>query len=146
MRHIAIVTRLALFTWICSGVHSLHAQNAPKQLPVYVKDRKLAYTPDSLGNRVPDFSYCGYRPGTYPIPEAPIKIIVPAVKGDATFIIQNAIDEISKLPANELGVRGAVQLQKGVYHVEGSLKLHTSGVVLRGSGFGEDGTVIIGEG
>ncbi|HEY0678362.1 MAG TPA: hypothetical protein VGD17_08745 [Chitinophagaceae bacterium] len=37
------------------------AQKQTKPLPLYItQDRKLASTPDSLGNRSPDFSYCGY--------------------------------------------------------------------------------------
>src|SRR5690606_7837007 len=44
------------------------------------------------------------------------------------------------------GSRGAVLLLPGEYHLSGSLKLHTSGVVLRGSGFTENGTVLMGEG
>src|SRR5690606_40835456 len=52
----------------------------------------------------------------------------------------------SQLPVDEKGLRGAVLLQPGRYVLSGSLKLHTSGVVLRGSGFTENGTVLIGEG
>lgn len=115
--------------------------------PIYIKkDGRLAYVSDSLGNRIPDFSYAGYEGGNKAIPEAPVKMVVPIQEGDATARIQAAIDYVSQLPVDEKGLRGAVLLQPGRYVLSGSLKLHTSGVVLRGSGFTENGTVLIGEG
>ena len=33
------------------------------QSPLIYKSDKLVYTPDSLGNRIPDFSYAGYMAG-----------------------------------------------------------------------------------
>lgn len=119
----------------------------PPPAPVFTgSDHQLQYTPDSLGNRVPDFSYCGYASGEKTIPDAPIRIVVPVTKGDATGHIQSAIDYVSSLPADKAGIRGAVLLRPGVYHVHGSLSLHTPGVVLRGSGMGEAGTIISGDG
>jgi hypothetical protein len=119
----------------------------PPPAPVYTgPGNQLMYTPDSLGNRVPDFSYCGYAGGDKAIPSAPVKVVVSIKEGDATLRIQAAIDYVSSLPADKDGLRGAVLLQKGAYHVNGSLYLGTSGVVLRGSGFGEDGTIISGDG
>ena len=114
--------------------------------PLTVQNGKLKYTPDSLGNRIPDFSFCGYKAGEQTIPDATVKVVVPVSDGDATLRIQSAIDYVSKLPADAQGIRGAILLQHGKYKVEGSLKLHTPGVVLKGSGFGDDGTVIIGAG
>ena len=123
------------------------AQKIDKPLPpLSVVKGKLHYVPDSLGNRIPDFSYCGYKAGEQIIPDAAIKIVVPVSDGDATLRIQSAIDYVSKLPAGASGLRGAVLLQKGKYKVEGSLQFHTSGVVLRGSGMNNDGTTIIGAG
>lgn len=117
------------------------------KLPVYLgKDGKLAYTPDAQGNRIPDFSFCGYRAGESPIPDAVIKITVPLRKGDATLAIQSALDHVSGLPIGKDGLRGAVLLEKGSYHVEGALYIRASGVVLRGSGTGENGTLLIGAG
>ncbi|MFD2537505.1 DUF6298 domain-containing protein [Sphingobacterium chuzhouense] len=114
--------------------------------PLVWKEGKLVYQADSLGNRIPDFSYAGYEGGNKAIPEAQVKIVVPIHTGDATRRIQAAIDYVSKLPKDEHGLRGTVLLLPGEYHLSGSLKLHTSGVVLRGSGFTESGTVLIGEG
>lgn len=110
------------------------------------KDGKMAYTADALGNRIPDFSYAGYMAGKKPIPDAVIKVVVPVSKGDATLRIQSAINYVSKLPVGKDGLRGAVLLEKGTYEVAGILKLATSGVVLRGSGFGENGTKIFATG
>lgn len=119
----------------------------PPPAPIYTgSNQQLQYTPDSLGNRIPDFSYCGYASGNQPIPNAPIKIVVPVTTGDATRRIQAAIDYVATLPTNKDGIRGAVLLQQGVYHVTGSINLSASGVILRGSGAGEGGTVISGDG
>lgn len=111
--------------------------------PVYKdKDGKLAYTPDAQGNRVPDFSFAGYMAGEKPIPLAAIKVTVPLKSGDATLRIQSAINYVSKLPIGKDGLRGAVLLEKGVYEVAGTLTIPASGVVLRGSGMTDQGTVI----
>lgn len=115
-------------------------------LPLYVDKGKLMYTPDTLGNRVPDFSYCGYKASEQPIPNVDIKIVVPVTKGDATMRIQSALDYVASLPAGANGFRGAVLLQKGVYEVFGQLRITASGVVLRGSGMDEKGTTIVGAG
>lgn len=110
------------------------------------KDGTLSYSTDSLGNRIPDFSYAGYDGGNSAIPDAPVKIFVPLKQGDATQRIQRAIDYVAQLPLDSKGLRGAVLLEAGTYLVEGSIHLHSSGVVLRGAGFVEGGTVIKGAG
>jgi hypothetical protein len=112
--------------------------------PLAYKNGQLIYTPDSLGNRIPDFSYCGYKGGDEVIPDLQVKVIVPPSAGDATARIQAAIDFVSKQNADAKGFRGVVLLQPGTYLVEGSLRLRTSGVVLRGSGI--DKTILRGAG
>ena len=120
------------------------AQKVAQKPPVSVVDKgKLSYTTDSLGNRIPDFSFCGYAAGEQAIPHVPAKVVVPLTAQDATAIIQAAIDKVSSLPADKNGFRGAVLLLPGNYRVAGSLHLHTSGVVLRGSG---QNTIITGTG
>ena len=109
-------------------------------------DGRLSYNPDAHGNRVPDFSYAGYKSGEVPIPDVPIKVVVPIISGDATHRIQSAIDYVSTLPLDKNGIRGAVLLSKGTYHITGSLKIKTSGTILRGMGMGEDGTVLFAAG
>ena len=112
----------------------------------FVNNDSLVFNKDSLGNRIPDFSYCGYKAGEKAIPNAPVKIVVPLTNGDATSSIQNAINYVSKLAADNNGIRGAVLLQQGTYSVKGSLHFNTSGVVLRGSGMLQGGTILLGAG
>jgi hypothetical protein len=118
------------------GQTGLQAQKKPRPpLPVeQVTGGHLQYTADEQGNRIPDFSYSGYRAGAVPVPEAPIRVTVPVVKGDATLRIQSALDYVASLPQDKEGIRGAVLLEKGTYEVAGSLRINASGVVLRGSG------------
>jgi hypothetical protein len=84
--------------------------------------------------------------GNQPIPKGPIKAFVSVIEDDATVKIQSAIDYVSRLPINENGIRGVVLLQKGIFHVSGTLKINVSGVILRGSGMGNGGTVILASG
>lgn len=110
------------------------------------KDGQIVYVPDAMGNTIPDFSYSGYELSNRAIPDVPAKIKVSAIQGDATARIQQAIDYVSGLRPDANGFRGAVLLEKGVFKVQGSLYLKKSGVVLRGSGSTEDGTVLLGTG
>ena len=104
------------------------------------------YHPDSVsGDRVPDFSYCGYKASEQPIPIVPAKIVVPLIKGDATATIQKAIDEVAAMPLGNNGFRGAVFLQKGTYEIADKIVISSSGVVLRGSGANGE-TVLLGKG
>ena len=126
------------------------APAAPKEKPPQAvfqgPDGKLAYTPDPSGNRIVDFSHCGYAGGDRDIPDAPIRVVVPPVEGDATRRIQAALDYVAILPPDDTGLRGAVLLAKGRYEVAGQLLIRASGVVLRGSGMGQDGTVLVATG
>ncbi len=106
----------------------------------------LVYTPDSLGNRIPDFSYSGYMASEKPIPSIEVKITVPVKAGDATLRIQSAIDYLATLPLDKDGFRGAILLEKGRYEINGQLQVNASGIVLRGSGMNEGGTVLYGAG
>lgn len=110
------------------------------------EDGRLVYAPDSLGNRVVDFSYAGYMAGARAIPDVPIRVTVPAREGDATLRIQAAIDYVSGLPVDANGLRGAVLLGAGTHRVLSGIVMRKSGVVLRGSGMGGNGTVLLGDG
>ncbi len=126
---------------------SVFAQKPFKPLsPLVVTNGVITYNPDSLGNRIPDFSYCGYKASEQAIPDVEVKVVVPIAKGDATLRIQSALDYVAGLPLDANGFRGAVLLQKGTYEVFGQLRITASGVVLRGSGMDEKGTIIIGAG
>jgi len=123
------------------------AQDKNQKLPspiIVQSNGQLVYTPDSLGNRVPDFSYAGYMAGEKSIPSIPVKVVVSPINDDATFHVQSAIDYVASLPLDKNGFRGAILLKKGRYRVTGQLKISASGIVLRGSGVNE--TFIIGDG
>ncbi len=130
------------------GWADLHAAWEPRtKRPVSQgPGRRLVYSTDERGNRIPDFSYCGYMAAERPIPDVPIRIVVPPVPGDATSRIQSALDYVATLPADPNGIRGAVLLEAGIHHVSGSLKITASGVVLRGSGMGPGGTILLAAG
>lgn len=130
---------------LCAFVGKTAAQKPVKPLaPLYVDKGKLIYTADSLGNRIPDFSYCGYKASEQAIPNVPVKVVVPFTKGDATLRIQSALDYVAALPVDENGFRGAVLLEKGTYEVMGQLRITASGVVLRGNGI--NATTVVGAG
>lgn len=127
--------------------HVVFAQKIPgPPSPIVTEMGKITYNPDSLGNRVPDFSYCGYMASEQRIPDVAVKVVVPVTKGDATLRIQSALNYVASLPVDNNGFRGAVLLRKGRYSVLGQLQIKASGVVLRGSGMGANGTLLIGAG
>ena len=107
---------------------------------------KLVYEKDSLGNRLPDFSYVGYHSGEKSIPKVPVMITLEAKQDDNTVHIQKALDELGEISPDKNGIRGALLLKKGVYRVSGELTISHSGIVLRGEGNGTDGTIIIATG
>lgn len=107
-------------------------------------DGKLIYVADSLGNRIPDFSGAGYKGGGVLIPHVPVKKIVWPILGDNSTTIQQAIDEVSSLPVDPSGFRGAVLLKMGTYSLEKPVYIRASGVVLRGEGMSDTGTVLYG--
>jgi len=141
-----IVYRSALVAALLSSCFSFaQTKNQKPPSPLIVQPNgQLVYTPDALGNSIPDFSYAGYMAGEKTIPIVSIKVVVPVSTGDATLRIQSALDYVGALPLDKNGLRGAVLLQKGTYKVEGQLKIDKSGVVLRGTGVNQ--TFLIGTG
>ncbi len=129
-----------------SGIAQNNKAQKPEPPVSVTKEGKFQYTPDGQGNRIPDFSYAGYKSANETIPDVAVKVTVPHKSGDATNRIQSAIDYVASLPLDKKGFRGAVLLEKGTYQVEGALKINASGVVLRGSGAGDQGTVLLGAG
>lgn len=103
--------------------------------PQVASDVPLSALTDEKGNIIPDFSNIGYRGSEVELPEVKIVKTLEAPSGDATYLIQNAIDEVAQMPLVD-GFRGAILLKAGLYKVYGSLYLKTSGVVLRGEGDG----------
>lgn len=149
-KNILAIKRSSILLCLLSTAYLAAAQKpvpVKPVLPLEVSAKgELIYTADSQGNRIPDFSYCGYMASEAAIPNVPIKVVVPTNGEDATLRIQSAIDYVSSLPLDKNGFRGAVLLEKGVYNVSGQLKINTSGVVLRGSGMAEGGTTLAGSG
>ncbi|RPI56522.1 MAG: hypothetical protein EHM55_05060 [Acidobacteria bacterium] len=129
------------FAALCLSTAALGAQGRSKW--VYPDARgRLRYTADARGNRVMDFSHAGYKGGGVRIPDVRVVRTVKPREGDSTAQIQAAIDEVSTLAPDGDGFRGAVLLERGRYDVGAQLRIQTSGVVLRGSGSGTDGTVL----
>lgn len=147
-KHVSTVAAVVLVS--CAGFVPVTAgAAAPKKLSPIVSlgvDGHLIYDLDEHGNRIPDFSTCGYAGGSRPIPDAPVRVVVSPVAGDETVRIQKAIDYVAGLPADANGVRGAVLLLKGRHRILGGLQITNSGVVLRGQGANEEGTTIEADG
>ena len=105
-------------------------------------DGKLHYATDSRGNRIMDFSYAGYKGGGSRLPAIPVARTLQPEAGDATARIQQAIDAVSHLMPSDQGLRGTVLLDPGSYEIAGTLTISAGGVVLRGSGSSESGTIL----
>jgi hypothetical protein len=71
----------------------------------------------------------------------PVQKTVKPTGGDDSASIQAAIDSLATLPVQN-GIRGAVLLTSGTFHCEKPITLSQDGIVLRGSGSGEKGTII----
>jgi hypothetical protein len=100
-------------------------------------DGRLLYKRDDLGNRIPDFTACGYKAGKEGIPYVPTRVVVKPGDGDDRARIQAGIDRVAAMTPDANGFRGAVLLTAGEYQVSGPLLISTSGVVLRGVGESE---------
>ncbi len=112
-------------------------------------DRRLVYSVDDEGNRIPDFSNAGYAGGGVPIPFVPDVVTIGPVPGDNTANVQAAIDEVGALPRGANGFRGAVLMSAGLYPISGTVVLGKDGVVLRGVGDADDpasNTILLGTG
>ncbi len=148
-----LFTRLiiVLFAGIFSLPNSSHQLSAQYKSAVlhYDENMRLVYHSDQDGNRIPDFSHAGYKGGGVALPEVEHVLEITPVSGDNTAHIQAAIDEVSGMTPDDNGIRGAVLLQPGIYPIFGTLYIEKSGVILRGSGNGEDpsgNTIIQGKG
>lgn len=110
------------------------------------KKDKVDVTPivhiDYKQENIPDFSYAGYRQSESPIPFVKEVKVVSPEEGRDFANIQNAIDELAKEPLVN-GFRGAILLKAGTYRINKTLLIQASGIVLRGEGQGNDGTIII---
>jgi hypothetical protein len=76
------------------------------------------------------------------LPTVPAARTVSPASGDNSARIQATLDQVSSLAPGADGLRGAVVLEPGTSEVAGVLKIGASGVVLRGSGSAEGGTIV----
>jgi hypothetical protein len=123
---------------LLSGIASA-ALAATSEWAYFDSSGQLAYKTLPSGERIMDFSHAGYMGGGVAIPTPPVKRTVKPSGGDDSTAIQNALNEVAAL---KLGDRGAVILAPGTFTCSNLLTIGASGVVLRGSGSGEGGTVI----
>jgi hypothetical protein len=124
-----------IFLFILVLVISIYSQS-PWQSQAVTRDAdgKLHYAIDKELNRIPDFSFAGYKGGGVQLPFLPVVKIISPVPGDNTQNIQAALDEIASRQPDKNGFRGALLLRPGMYPVNSSIVLNASGIVLRGSG------------
>ncbi len=133
-----------------------HLANAPapagsgKSALVYPgTDGKLVYKPwNDRGDTVLDFSNCGYGGGGVALPRVPVKITLSPAGGEEDELgrLQSAIEQIAGLPPDANGFRGTLLLKKGKYRLSAPLNIKASGIVLRGEGSEEVGTLLYGTG
>ena len=145
MKQSRILTLMAIFCVVLS-VFAYAESGYNYTTRVYPgPDGRLVYAPDSPGNVIPDFSNAGYMGGGVMLPIVPNKVTLWGVEGDATPVIQAAIDSVSAMEPDAFGFRGAVLLRAGYYELNTPVTISTSGVVLRGAGQDELGTILIGK-
>lgn len=140
---------------ICAGCFSFFI---PREIPAESSAEKkweskfikitnngtLEYIPDEKGNVIPDFSRVGYYYGDRPLPViAVVKEISPTGTDNDQEYIQAAIDEVAKRTPDKNGFRGALLLKKGTYKIPESIRIETSGIVLRGEGDDASGTKLV---
>ncbi len=142
-----MVSKFTLLFTVCLLVNSAGmSQDIPPTTSLVYPgvNGTLHYETDSLGNRIPDFSHAGYRGGGVSIPLVPVKETIWPVMGDNSENIQAAIDRVSAMSPDSLGFRGAVLLKMGHYPLDKPIYIRTSGVVLRGEGRSDVGTILYG--
>jgi autotransporter-associated beta strand protein len=100
----------------------------------------LLYKLDERGQRIADFSNCGYRGGVEPLPD--VQALIPQNRwvyvdpgtDDDTVLIQTAIDSVAAMDLDSNGWRGVVYLNAGEYQLANTLTITASGVILKGAG------------
>lgn len=102
---------------------------------------RLIYGADDLGDRIMDFSRSGYLGGSA-LPEVsalnlPVINVAPAGgTADSLGLINAAIEQAKALPIQDNGYRAVVQLSAGEFRISNSIRLDSSGIILRGAGSG----------
>ena len=130
---------ICIIVLLCVSFTTVYAQ-WQSNIVKFNGNGKLTYTSDAEGNKIPDFSYAGYKNGMVVIPNVPVQKTISPLAGDNTANIQNAINTVAARTPDLNGIRGAVLLNAGTYSVSGIIRINASGVVLRGVGDGSDPT------
>lgn len=141
--NIKVLNGLFVMLFICS--QTLLAQSSSKIVSLGQKG-KLEYSAyTNKGDILPDFSHGGYMGGGVEIPYVKVKLVVEPNEFSVNDSkrIQEAIDEVGKLPLDKHGFRGTVLLKKGRYNIRQTIYIRKSGIIVRGEGDGEDGTVLV---
>src|SRR5262249_54214682 len=114
MRNLARASCTMILLLAMTSAAVFAALNAPQpagasKLVVAGKDGHLQYAPAAHGDAIPDFSNCGYMGGGVRLPNLPAKLTLdPDPKSnDDTSRIQKAIDQVSEMPTDDHGWRGA---------------------------------------
>lgn len=95
---------------------------------------------DGKGGRLLDYSRVGYKNGEEPLPDVPVVMTLePGEQTDHSTMIQTAISRVAAMPEDQ---RGAILLKAGTYILSSPLTISASGIVLRGEGQGENGTIL----
>ena len=137
-RCIVMLTGLLLGLWLPIG--ALQAQT----VPLTTKGDHVEFTLDDRGNRIPDYSYCGYLHGEADIPDLTVRVRISPVDGDNAPRIQRALDYVASLQPDANGLRGAVLLEPGTYTLNQALRINASGIALRGTS--RDSTILLKRG
>ena len=106
------------------------------------RDGNLVYSYEPNGDRIPDFSNCGYKGGGVAIPTVAVKTTLTPIVGDNAPQIQAAIDNLAKQSLDANGFRGAILLKAGVYEIGATITIKSQGIILRGEGSGTTGTIL----
>jgi hypothetical protein len=126
----------------CTAAAPDLAAQAPNSAWVFpAASGDLLYQLDERGQRIADFSDCGYRGGTVPLPSVSAQIdpsrwvkVSPGA-GDAAALIQAAINTVAAMTPDANGWRGVVDLNPGEYQVGTTGSLGAATVTNGGSGY-----------
>ncbi len=139
--------KIALIGFAVVAMLSGCAQSTWQSKYVQESNGKLSYLSDENGNIIPDFSRVGYHQGDAEIPVVQVvKTLTAPVNSDSQHLIQQAIDEVALMPMDKRGIRGAILLKKGTWRIPGTLKIASGGIILRGEGDDENGTILVASG
>ncbi len=136
IKGISILLIMINILGVLYGNIPLHRQSA---LVYYDDEGNLEYSlyanqgENQKVNKIPDFSFAGYRRGGQSLPNVPVKTTLSAIEGDNSPQIQEAINIVSQMPIKN-GFRGAILLKAGKYRMEQPIKINASGIILRGEG------------